>query len=359
MRKIILLLLVCLAGFANAQEITKTFAIKGQVEGDYKDYIYLRTSGKDNIKDSCLVVDNKFAFSGKLANAAQATLTLKPTSTIASFFIDNNPVEMTIAASSFLNGQEIINDIEIKNIKGSKVQELMTDVDVYQKTIEKSDLPKEEKNKKIYKKYYEIITGNQNYSVLDFVVLKSKKSGLLSADQITQLSSIVSNGKKMEVVKDTMTIKNKVLLSEKLAIGKKMEGFSLPNQNDKKVAINDFKGKFVLIDFWATWYKPTRVNNIELVKIYEKYKKLNLEIVSISIDTYAGNWKKAIIQDQMSWTNLIDVNGWQGKIVKQFGIKGIPLNILLDKEGTILAVNLTGDLLLEKLEHFLNVDSNK
>ena len=83
---------MCLAGFANAQEITKTFAIKGQVEGDYKDYIYLRTSGKDNIKDSCLVVDNMFVFSGKLANAAQATLTLKPTSTIASFFMDNNPV---------------------------------------------------------------------------------------------------------------------------------------------------------------------------------------------------------------------------------------------------------------------------
>ena len=359
MKKIFLLLLGCWSMVVTAQELDAAFTIKGQVEGDYKEYIYLRTLGKDNIKDSCLVVDNKFTFTGKLANVAQATLALKPTSTIASFFMDNNSIEMTVAATSFLNGNETINDIEIKSLKGSKVQELLTDVDEYQKTIQKSDLPKDEKNKKIYKKYYELFTSNSNYSVLDFLMQKSKKSGLLSVEQMNQLSSIVSNGKKMEVVKDSLTIKNKVKLSEKLAVGKKLESFSLPNQFDKNITISDFNGKFVLIDFWATWYKPTRVNNKELVKIYEKYKKLNLEIVSVSIDTYAENWRKAIVQDQMTWTNLIDIKGWQGKIVKQFGIKGIPLNILLDKEGTILAVNITGDKLLEKLEHFLNVDSNK
>ena len=232
----------------TAQEFDAAFTIKGQVEGDYKEYIYLRTLGKDNIKDSCLVVDNKFTFTGKLANVAQATLALKPTSTIASFFMDNNSIEMTVAATSFLNGNETINDIEIKSLKGSKVQELLTDVDEYQKTIQKSDLPKDEKNKKIYKKYYELFTSNSNYSVLDFLMQKSKKSGLLSVEQMNQLSSIVSNGKKMEVVKDSLTIKNKVKLSEKLAVGKKLESFSLPNQFDKNITISDFNGKISVME---------------------------------------------------------------------------------------------------------------
>lgn len=357
MIKKIILLLLFITGFANAQEIKNTFTLKGQIEGEYNGYIYLKTPN-DNIKDSCRVVDKKFSFFGKISGSSQATLSLKPVSTVAFFYLENSPIELSVAVSVFKNGNEDINDIEIKKITGSKTQELMLDVENYQKEIEKSTLTKEEKNKKIYKKYYESVIQNPEYPIVDFLIAKSKQKGTLSVEQIKDLSQFVVAKKKIENVKDSLTIRNKSEISKKLAVGKKLEKFTLDNQKGKKVSITDFKGKFVLIDFWASWYKPTRINNLDLVKVYEKYKSKNLEMVSISIDTNDKNWLTAIEKDKLIWTNLIDTDGWHGKVVTQFEIKGIPLNILLDKNGTIVAVNLRGDLLREKLDYYLNVDSN-
>ena len=359
-KKIILSLFIFFRIALFSQEIKKTFTINGNVEGDYSGMIYLHSNSIDNINDSCLVVDKKFKFNGKLGDAAKISLTLKPTSTVVFFYLENNIVDLTIATTVFKNGNEDINDLEIKKISGSKTNDLMTSIDEYQKTIEKSGLSKEEKNNKIYKKYFESVIGNPDYPVLDFLLKKAPKNQILSAEQISDLMLVAPIKKKLEIekVKDTLKINNKTVLSKKLKIGKKLENFNLPNQLGKSVAIEHFRGKVVLINFWASWYKPSRKNNLELREIYNKYKNKNFEIVSISIDTYGNNWKKAIETDGLSWTNLIEIAGWQGKVTNQFEIKGIPLNILLDKNGKIIAVNSIGDLLQKKLDFLLNVDSN-
>jgi peroxiredoxin len=359
-KKIILLLFIFFRIALFSQGIKKTFTINGNVEGDYSGMIYLRSNSIDNINDSCLVVDKKFKFLGKLGDSAKVSLSLKPTSTVAFFYLENSIVDLTIATSVFKNGNEEVNDIEIKKISGSITNDLMTSIDEYQKTIEKSGLTKEEKNNKIYKKYFESVIGNPDYPVLDLLLKKSPKNQVLSAEQISDLMLVAPIKKKLEIekVKDTLKINNKTILSKKLKIGKKLENFSLPNQLGKSVSIEDFRGKIVLIYFWASWYKPSRKNNLELKDIYNKYKNKNFEIVSISIDTYGNNWTKAIETDGLSWTNLIEIGGWHGKVTKQFEIKGIPLNILLDKEGKIITVNSTGELLQKKLDFLLNVDSN-
>ncbi len=354
-KKIILLLLIFFRITLFSQEIKNTYTINGNVEGDYSDMIYLRSSSLENINDSCLVVDKKFKFNGKLGNSAKVSLTLKPTSTVAFFYLENSIVELTIATTVFKNGNEDINDLEVKKIAGSKTNDLMTSIDEYQKTIEKSELSKEEKNNKIYKKYFEIVVENPDYPVLDLVLKKSPKNQFLSAEQISDLMRVAPIKKKVEIekVKDTLKINNKTVLSKKLKIGKKLENFSLPNQSGESVSIEDFSGKFVLINFWASWYKPSRKNNVELKDIYSKYKNNNFEIVSISIDTYGNNWTKAIEKDGLSWTNLIEIGGWHGNVTNQFEVKGIPLNILLDKDGKIVAVNSTGKALLKKLDFLL------
>jgi peroxiredoxin len=359
-KKIILSLFIFFRISLFSQEIKKTFTINGNIEGDYSGMIYLRSNSIDNINDSCLVVDKKFKFNGKLGDAAKISLTLKPTSTVAFFYLENSIVDLTIATTVFKNGNEDINDIEIKKISGSKTNDLMTSIEEYQKTIEKSGLTKEEKSNKIYKKYFESVIGNPEYPVLDFLLKKAPKNQILSAEQISDLMLVAPIKKKLEIekVEDTLKINNKTVLSKKLKIGKKLENFSLPDQLGKSVAIEDFRGKIVLINFWASWYKPSRKNNLELKDIYNKYKNINFEIVSISIDTYGNNWKKAIETDGLNWTNLIEIGGWHGKVTDQFEIKGIPLNILLDKEGKIITVNSTGELLQKKLDFLLNVDSN-
>ena len=354
-KKIILALFIFFRIALFSQEIKKTFTINGNVEGDYSGMIYLRSSALENINDSCLVVDKKFKFNGKLGDAAKISLTLKPTSTVAFFYLENSIVDLTIATYVFKNGNEDIIDIEIRKISGSKTNDLMTSIDEYQKKIEKSELSKEEKNNKIYKKYFETVIGNPDYPVLDLVLKKAPKNQFLSAEQITDLMLVAPIKKKVEFekVKDTLKINNKTVLSKKLKIGKKLENFSLPNQNGKSISIEDFRGKVVLINFWASWYKPSIKNNVELKDIYSKYKNNNFEIVSISIDTYRNNWTKAIEKDGLSWTNLIEIGGWHGNVTNQFEIKGIPLNLLLDKGGKIIAVNSTGKALLKKLDFLL------
>jgi peroxiredoxin len=357
---IILSLLIFVRIALYSQEAKKTFTINGNIEGDYNGMIYLRSSALKNINDSCLVVDNKFKFIGKLEASAKVSLTLKPTSTVAFFYLENSSIDLTIATSVFKNGTEDINDIEIKKVSGSKTNDLMTLIDEYQKKIEKSELSIEEKNNKIYKKYFETVIENPEYPVLDLLLKKPKKDQFLSADQISDLMLFAPIKKKVEIekVKDTLKINNKTVLSNKLKIGKKMENFSLPNQLGNSVSIEDYKGKVVLINFWASWYKPTRKNNAELIEIYSKYKNKDFEIVSISIDTFADNWIKAIEKGGLTWINLIEIGGWHGKVTNQFEIKGIPLNILLDKEGKIIAVNSTSELLIKKLDFLLNIDSN-
>lgn len=354
-KKIILSLFIFLRIALFSQEINKIFTINGNVEGDYSGMIYLRSSALENINDSCLVVDKKFKFKGKLGDSAKISLTLKPTSTVAFFYLENSIVDVTIATTVFKNGNEDINDLEIKKISGSKTNDLMTSIDEYQKAIEKSGLSKEEKSNKIYKKYFETVIGNPGYPILDLILKKAPKNQVLSAEQINDLMLVAPIKKKIEIekVKDTLKIFNKTVLSKKLKIGKKLENFSLPNQSGESVSIEDFRGKVVLINFWASWYKPSRKNNIEWKDIYNKYKNRNFEIVSISIDTYGNNWTKAIETDGLSWTNLVDIGGWHGKVTNQFEIKGIPLNILLDKDGKIIAVNSTGELLLKKLDFLL------
>ena len=357
---IILSLLIFVRIALYSQEAKKTFTINGNIEGDYNAMIYLRSSALENINDSCLVVDNKFKFIGKLEASTKVSLTLVPTSAVAFFYLENNSIDLTIATSVFKNGTEDINDIEIKKVSGSKTNDLMTSIDEYQKKIEKSEFSIEEKNNKIYKKYFETVIENPEYPVLDLVLKKPKKNQFLSADQISYLMLFAPIKKKVEIekVKDTLKINNKTVLSKKLKIGKKMENFSLPNQLGNSVSIEDYKGKVVLINFWASWYKPTRKNNAELIEIYSKYKNKDFEIVSISIDTFADNWIKAIEKDGLTWINLIEIGGWHGKVTNQFEIKGIPLNILLDKEGKIIAVNSTSELLIKKLDFLLNIDSN-
>ena len=177
-KKIIITLFIFFRIALFSQEAKKTFTINGNVEGDYNGMIYLRSSALENINDSCLVVDKKFKFIGKLGESAKVSLTLKPTSTVDFFYLENSIVDLTIAAAVFKNGTEDVNDIEIKKVSGSKTNDLMTSIDEYQKKIEKSELSKEEKNNKIYKKYFETVIENPEYPVLALVLKKPKKKSV-------------------------------------------------------------------------------------------------------------------------------------------------------------------------------------
>ncbi|SDY06302.1 TlpA disulfide reductase family protein [Hymenobacter psychrophilus] len=130
-----------------------------------------------------------------------------------------------------------------------------------------------------------------------------------------------------------------------VAIGAPAPDFTLPTPTGKSVSLADYRGKYVLIDFWASWCKPCRQEHPNIAKIYNEYKNRSFDVLSISLDEANARtkWLKAIADDQLAWTQVWDISGMDGTTAKRYNVRGIPQNFLIDPSGKIVAVNLRGD----------------
>lgn len=134
-----------------------------------------------------------------------------------------------------------------------------------------------------------------------------------------------------------------------LPIGEEAPQFSEKTPEGKDLALKDFRGKVVLIDFWASWCGPCRKENPNVVRLYNKYKDKGFDILGVSLDKNKERWLAAIEKDQLTWSHVSDLKGWNCAVAKQYGVRGIPFTVLVDKEGKILGTRLRGAALEQKL----------
>ena len=146
-----------------------------------------------------------------------------------------------------------------------------------------------------------------------------------------------------------------------LAYGQPAPNFTLPNINGDLVSLTDFKDKVILIDFWASWCKPCRMENPKLVKLHKKFSKNNFEIISVSLDgtqrqtDSRSAWEKAIKDDKLSdWVHLSELKGWETYVRELYNFSSIPYTVLIDKDGKITAKNLRGLDLELKVNELIN-----
>ena len=132
-------------------------------------------------------------------------------------------------------------------------------------------------------------------------------------------------------------------------VGQSAPAFTINNLEGKPLSLADFKGKFVLLDFWASWCQPCRQENPNVVKVYNKFKNKNFDILGISLDTDKAAWQNAIKADGLTWHHVSELKDFNGETVRKYQVDAIPSSFLINPQGIIVAKNLRG----EELDSFL------
>ncbi len=143
-------------------------------------------------------------------------------------------------------------------------------------------------------------------------------------------------------------------LNHNVGIGNIAPDIILPSPEGDTIALSSLKGKYVLVDFWASWCRPCRLENPNLVKTYQKYQDKGFEIFQVSLDKKKESWVGAIEKDQLNWIHVSDLQYWNSLAAKLYQVQSIPASFLIDKNGKIIEKNLRGDLLEAKLSEIFD-----
>jgi len=189
--------------------------------------------------------------------------------------------------------------------------------------------------------YYQILTPGEYQQLLDEVVKKfPEHKGVAAIKEMNDRQMAIAKQKAQEPEAPQW-------------VGKEAPELSLPGINGKEIKLSSMKGKYVLVDFWASWCAPCRRENPNLVQAYNKYKDKNFTVLGVSLDKEKTEWLNAIQKDELAWTHVSDLKQWNSKAVSVYNFNSIPFNVLVDPSGKIIAQGLRGEELNAKLEELI------
>lgn len=357
--------MVCLVNL-KAQE--QAFFIKGNISGlKAGDKVFLTYNyNKKTVKDSFVLSDATFDFKGNIENPIKATISIpstEKTSTSKVFYIEPNQTTSIDAVVTFKNSK----------IEGGPVQSdynlltvMMKDHDdKYEKLVEEFMKLREANDEDGIKNLdpkFEKLDIEKKAIVKKYI--KEKPSSFVSFSSVSELAYMIDN-EFLELFdllspayKETPKGKELVIQidkAKKTFVGQTLQVFSQKDTTGNEFSVKALSGKYLLIDFWASWCGPCRRENPNIVKAYNTYKDKNFEILGVSLDSKKEAWINAINKDALTWYHVSDLKGWKNEVSDMFGIRSIPQNLLINPEGTIIARNITGSDLEAALDKFLNV----
>lgn len=339
LKPFLLILLLPTLAFGQRQSIE----IFGTMSGAYNGKLYLFFEGNYRQKDSISaeVVNGKFHISAAAALPVQARFHLGRHSYIQDVYIDSDTTYLTCSNKLDIYGKDndTLNMFTVVEVAGSQTESLKREFENGLATLKGSNLSEEEKNQEYYDRLHNFVS-NHRQSKLSLYLL-GKASSLRYA-QVYELSTLVDSTMKSSYEwKGIPKLLNSLDKSKNKAIGAAFLDVTLKDGLGASFNTKDLRGKFVLVDFWASWCKPCREAHPALKSLYSRWKGKDFEILGVSFDKEADSWRKAIIKDGLPWKQVMDENGFYGELGKHYDIDAIPQSLLLDREGRIIGVGLS------------------
>ncbi len=345
------------------EESIDAFTIDGELRGVPEGKVFLKIrgeSGWDNI-DSASIVDSKFMMNGQAEDVEMVYLVSDAFRGGIPFFLENTNYSVSLHKDSI---QDVV-------IRGSATQmvydQAKTEMDAFDQIWQDyyyntyrfmTDDEKAQNEdylnsmydsaQKVKKEFIQKYIAKNNNSIASAQILIDQEDALgsdLTIELYDGLSTDVKSSKIGQQISD------RVEIIKKTSIGQPMIDFVMNDTAGNPIKLSEAtEGKYVLVDFWAAWCGPCRSENPNVVDNYKKYNADGFEVFGVSFDKKKDNWLKAINEDQLTWTQVSDLQGWNNAAGKLYGIHSIPQNILLDPEGVIIEKNLRGKALGEKLK---------
>jgi len=331
------------------------FEIFGTIKGEYNTRVYLFYEGDYRHKDSISseIKNGEFYFKEKASLPILGRLHLDQSSVIQDVYIDGNKIYIDCTnkygiTKNTNNGVDTMNNFFITVARGSVTETRKRDFETWVAALKNSNKPDEIKNQEYFSKLKDFIKRYPKNKAACYLL---GKASLLSFSQITELNKLIDTS--LSTCFEARSIRQLVNSLDKApnrAIGNAFHNVSLPDTNNKQVNTTSFKGRYLLVEFWASWCGPCRKANPYWKELYAKYRSKGFEIVGVAYDADIEKWKKAIQKDGLSWPQVTDVKQSNGELGSYYDIGSLPNNILLDKEGKIVGVNLS----TEEVENLLS-----